>query len=87
MKNTTELQKGHSALVIGVKHEDGNQKQQRYKSNGRKVRTVSQACDVDLAEVQCGCHGNIEGALGNVISTVSHSNSQWTLGQEGGSGT
>lgn len=47
-----------------------------------KVRTVSQACDVDLAEVHCRCHSDVEGALGNVISTVGHSNSQRTLEQE-----
>lgn len=55
---------------------------QRYKNDDSKVRTVSQACNVDLAEVQGWCHSNVEGALGNVISTVGHSNSQGTLGQE-----
>ncbi len=54
----------------------------RHKSVERKVRTVSKACDVDLAEVHCGCHSNVEGALGNVISTVRHSNSKRTLSQE-----
>lgn len=44
-----------------------------------KVHTVSQARDVDLAEVQGGRHCNVERALGNVISTVGHSNSQRTL--------
>lgn len=44
-----------------------------------KVHTVSQACDADLAQVQCGCHTNIEGTLGNVISTVGHSNSKRAL--------
>lgn len=43
------------------------------------MRTVSQACDADLAQVQCGCHTNIEGTLGNVISTVGHSNSKRAL--------
>lgn len=52
-------------------------------ARGQEVRTVSQAADVDLAEVQRGRHGNAEGALGNVISTVGHSNSQRALGQEG----
>lgn len=47
----------------------------------RIVRTVSQACDVDLAEIHCGCHSNIKGALGNVISTIGHSNSKRTLRQ------
>ena len=48
----------------------------------RIVRTVSQACDVDLVEIHCGCHRNIKGALGNVISTVGHSNSKRTLRQK-----
>lgn len=47
-----------------------------------KVRTASQACDVDLAEVQCGRHSNIERTLGNIIATIGHSNSQRTLKQE-----
>lgn len=49
-----------------------------------QVHTVSQAGHVDLAEVQCGRHADAERALGNVISTVGHSNSQWTLSQQRG---
>lgn len=37
-----------------------------------EVHTVSQACHLDLAKVQCGCHDDTERALGNVISTVGH---------------
>lgn len=51
-------------------------------SDDREVHTVSQASNVDLAKVQCGCHSNIEGTLRNVISTIGDSNSQRTLEQE-----
>lgn len=44
-----------------------------------EVRTVSQACDADLAQVDGRCHSNIEGALGDVISTIGHGNSKRTL--------
>lgn len=37
-----------------------------------EVHTVSQACHLDLAKVQHGCHAATERALGNVISTVGH---------------
>ena len=51
--------------------------------SNKEVRTVPQAGDVDLAEVQCGGHSHVEGALGNVISAIGHGDSQRTLGQEG----
>lgn len=44
-----------------------------------EVRTISQARHADLAQVHCWCHSNIEGALGDVISTVGHSKSKRTL--------
>lgn len=50
----------------------------------RLLRTVSQACDADLAQVYCGRHGDTEWAFGNVIPTVGHSNTKRTLRREAG---